>query len=325
MGDQVLPLGFAPVAPVKGVPGPINQKVYPQLSTAKSHGATGFTADAPIPSPGEANNDYDRYVQSLLAKKEDKELAAKLSVQQVKEARAYAQMMAQNEYAMQQAAQPSSRWGDFGWKDSGASLPNVPSAGPKVLPPIGGTGPATNAEAAGGTMERDHGKGFQGLFHPAGGRTAPAGVSNKLMSFADVPAKDAGGALLGLIGNIADAIGAGRAAYAGRDSPTRLQKEWAMKLESQRAANQIYAAMDAEIKKLEPSLKKEIKLAIEQGRIDVARDIAIKNGIYPLERELIKLQNYINYVNGQVPSQAALDYASQAPVDLSGPSAPTGR
>jgi len=115
----------------------------------------------------------------------------------------------------------------------------------------------------------------------------PAG-GNQLMS-----------ALLSGAGNIADIIGAGKLAYAGVQSPTRLQREYQMRLASQQQANQSFAAANAELMKINPQLAAAVQLAKESGKVDTKKLIDVVWGSLPADLQKIAAQNYINIMNQQ--------------------------
>lgn len=126
--------------------------------------------------------------------------------------------------------------------------------------------------------------------------------------------------LLGLAGTVMDIIGSGKRAYAGVDSPTRLQREYQMRLASQQQANQIYASVEGELAKMDQQTANDIRKAIQQGQIDVATQTAIYARNYPLVEKLTKLQNLILYANSQTSQANVGDEASAAMNILGGKS-----
>jgi hypothetical protein len=156
----------------------------------------------------------------------------------------------------------------------------------QAAPPAGGApGPTGAMSREGATNTQQGGSVGQQL----------GGALNFLQKYPDT----FGGKLAGLAGVIMDIIGSGKRAYAGVDSPTRLQREYQMRLASQQQANQIYASMDAEIKKMDPQAQKDIRVAMAQGDIDKAVQIAVLQANFPLQKQLEMLKNQILYTNAQ--------------------------
>jgi hypothetical protein len=88
--------------------------------------------------------------------------------------------------------------------------------------------------------------------------------------------------------------GAGELAFAGVQSPTRLQQEYKMKLASQQQANQIYAAMDAEIRKMPIEAEQRIKIENAMARFKATGEIAVAFATLDPELQKIMMQAYTN-------------------------------
>lgn len=214
----------------------------------------------------------------------------------------------------------------------------APSGGGSVGPGTGGSGGSSmtnptpvSSGAAGGPDYAAGAKRAEGEMDAVGAANPlkqTRAVGNAL-DFLKNPeaAKSWGPALLNIAANLADAYGsAGREAYLGIESPTKYQQEYTMRLASQQQANQLWAAADAEIQKLEPELRKEIQALVAAGKIDEAKEVAVKNRIFPLEYALVQLQNLILYAKTQGAGySAAGSPAAQALTDLTGPGAPQGK
>lgn len=120
-----------------------------------------------------------------------------------------------------------------------------------------------------------------GLPSSIGQQAAPAkadALSGPMQFLGDPKAKmSAGEALLTIAGHLMDAYGGSRKeAYLGIESPTRLQQEYKMKVASQGQANQIYAAMEAELQKITADRDAQIALAKESNAARAEAEIKVQ-------------------------------------------------
>ena len=119
--------------------------------------------------------------------------------------------------------------------------------------------------------------------------------------------------LMGLIGNIVDAIGGGMRAYGGVDSPTRLMQQGKinMQVQAEKAAAQNQANIEYEqkIRLLPVEAQNAIAQARKIGDIKTEQDIATQYGIekavQPLKLEQIKEAAKLQSAGIRSPEQAA--------------------
>lgn len=116
-------------------------------------------------------------------------------------------------------------------------------------------------------------------------------------AFIDMKPDNVAEAIVGLVSGVMDMIGSGLQAHAGVTSPTRLQKEFEMRLTSQQQANQMWAAAEAELMKLPMETEARIKVEKAIAEAKSTGDIATALGTLEPRLKEIAMQALVNAQN----------------------------
>lgn len=167
----------------------------------------------------------------------------------------------------------------------GASMPSAPlGAAPASAVPATKSAAPQNTGAHSGAGEWYSG--------PGAGQGRPSDAASGLTGAINYLNTDASGGgwmnAINALGAIADAYGAGKLAYAGVQSPTRLQQEYKMRLASQQKANEVESTLKAQLANLDAKTAADLKEAEANHDMDKWMQILVKAGINPYEMALVR-------------------------------------
>lgn len=207
----------------------------------------------------------------------------------------------------------------------GLSMPvaQVSDPGPIAPPPLTQSGPSAPSNGPGATLPSvvspfSTEKQLQDASDAAMANATQSSItgaaalpSSKVTDAISMLAGDKSGSGLAkgimLLAHIADAYGSGKAAFAGRDSPTMLQQQFKANLEVYRNAKQIENQLRSDLVRLPAEAQAEISKAAAQRRFDLIKEIGVRYGVFDLDRQLIQLQTYKNILNASADPRALLD------------------
>jgi hypothetical protein len=184
------------------------------------------------------------------------------------------------------------------WKGKPAGGP-VPTPAPVPTPgPVPGPAPAPiDTKNSGGPTMPD----VPGQMKPTGYDMAQA----NLVDEAAKPKKDVDwnkiwgmvrGGILG-IADVVDVLGSAKRAYAGKESPTRLQQQFKNRLVMEQQAAQAKSAAEAEITKYEPQVQAQIKQIRAEYDAMGNKDVFVSKMNQLRNLKLIDEQTYVAMMN----------------------------